>query len=107
MPNLALMKPSHYFRVERGATVNFTRSVRRIGVIFRNRDFRCRGDRLEKPSLADSIQRFRFSIKSMIFNSILLERAYLKTKKDAPPPHFGPKLRQRRRNALNKAYEFL
>lgn len=43
----------------------------------------------------------------MIFNSILLERAYLKTKKDALPPHFGPKLRQRRRNALNKAYEFL
>lgn len=29
MPNLALMKLSHYFRVENGANVHFTRSVRR------------------------------------------------------------------------------
>ncbi len=42
----------------------------------------------------------------MIFNSIMLEAAYLKTKKDTPP-HLGMKMRQRRRNAVNKAYELL
>lgn len=42
----------------------------------------------------------------MIFNSILLETAYQKTKKDTPP-HMGAKMRQRRRNALGKAYELL
>ena len=42
----------------------------------------------------------------MIFNSILLETAYQKTKKDTPP-HMGAKMRQRRRNALSKAYELL
>ena len=42
----------------------------------------------------------------MIFNSILLERAYRTTRK-LMPPHLGAKMRQRRRNALDKAYEFL
>lgn len=42
----------------------------------------------------------------MIFNSISLERAYEKTK-ERIPPHFGMKMRQRRQNALDKAYEFL
>lgn len=42
----------------------------------------------------------------MIFNSILLERAYLQTRKSVPP-HFGAKMRMRRRNALDKAYRML
>ena len=42
----------------------------------------------------------------MIFNSILLERAYLQTRKNVPP-HFGEKMRKRRRNALDKAYRLL
>ena len=42
----------------------------------------------------------------MIFNSILLERAYSQTRKNAPP-HFGEKMRKRRRNALDKAYGLL
>lgn len=42
----------------------------------------------------------------MIFNSILLERAYSQTRKSVPP-HFGEKMRKRRRNALDKAYRLL
>lgn len=42
----------------------------------------------------------------MIFNSTLLERAYQITKKRTPP-NAGVKMRQRRRNAINKAYELL
>jgi len=42
----------------------------------------------------------------MIFNSILLERAYSQTRKNVPP-HFGEKMRKRRRNALDKAYRLL
>ncbi len=42
----------------------------------------------------------------MIFNSILLERAYLQTRKSVPPT-FGAKMRNRRRNALDKAYRLL
>lgn len=42
----------------------------------------------------------------MIFNSSLLERAYQITKKRMPPSA-GVKMRQRRRNAINKAYELL
>jgi hypothetical protein len=42
----------------------------------------------------------------MIFNSSLLERAYQITKKRTPPSA-GVKMRQRRRNAINKAYELL
>lgn len=42
----------------------------------------------------------------MIFNSILLERAYLQTRKSVPP-NFGAKMKLRRRNALDKAYRLL
>lgn len=42
----------------------------------------------------------------MIFNSSLLERAYQITKKRTPPSA-GAKMRERRRNAINKAYELL
>ncbi len=42
----------------------------------------------------------------MIFNSILLERAYLQTRKSVLPT-FGAKMRMRRRNALDKAYRLL
>lgn len=42
----------------------------------------------------------------MIFNSILLEKAYQITKKNTPP-HFGAKMKRRRLNALGKAYELL
>lgn len=42
----------------------------------------------------------------MIFNGVLLERAYLQTRKSIPP-HFGAKMRKRRRNALDKAYRLL
>lgn len=42
----------------------------------------------------------------MIFNSILLERSYLQTIKNAPP-NTGAKMRRRRRNALDKAYRLL
>lgn len=42
----------------------------------------------------------------MIFNSILLEKAYQITKKSTPP-HFGAKMKRRRLNALGKAYELL
>ena len=42
----------------------------------------------------------------MIFNNILLERAYSQTRKSVPP-HFGAKMRMRRRNALDKAYRLL
>lgn len=42
----------------------------------------------------------------MIFDGILLERAYLQTRKNVPP-HYGAKMRMRRRNALDKAYRLL
>ena len=42
----------------------------------------------------------------MIFNSILLERAYLQSRKSVPPA-FGSKMKMRRRNALDKAYRLL
>lgn len=42
----------------------------------------------------------------MIFNNILLEKAYLQTRKSTPPA-FGAKMRMRRRNALDKAYRLL
>lgn len=42
----------------------------------------------------------------MIFDGILLERAYQQTRKNVPP-HFGAKMRMRRRNALDKAYGLL
>jgi hypothetical protein len=42
----------------------------------------------------------------MIFNSVLLERAYLQTR-EIVPPHFGAKMRKRRRNALDKAFRLL
>lgn len=42
----------------------------------------------------------------MIFDGVLLERAYLQTK-ETVPPHFGAKMRKRRRNALDKAFRLL
>ncbi len=42
----------------------------------------------------------------MILNSILLEQAVAVTKKNVPP-HFGEKMRKRRRNAIEKAHRQL
>ncbi len=42
----------------------------------------------------------------MILNSITLEQAVLKTKKNVPP-NFGEKMRKRRRNAIEKAHRQL
>lgn len=42
----------------------------------------------------------------MIFNGVLLERAYLQTR-ETVPPHLGAKMRKRRRNALDKAFRLL
>lgn len=42
----------------------------------------------------------------MILNSILLEKAVAKTKKNVPP-NYGEKMRKRRRNAIEKAHRQL